>query len=392
MNHNWIRYAVTCALAATLLLSGVACQQSMARSAASGPAAGLSIEKASFGQLDGQPVDLYVLNNANGMVVKITNYGATITELWVPDRAGNVADVALGFDNIEQYQKESPYFGTIVGRYGNRIAKGKFSLNGQTYTLATNNDENHLHGGVEGFDNQLWNAYPIEKNDAVGLRLAYFSKDGEEGYPGNLVVNVTYWLNNDNELRIDYHALTDAPTVCNLTNHCYFNLAGQGNGDILDHVLLIKANEFTPVDKGLIPTGERRPVHGTPMDFTRPHRIGERVDADYRQIEYGLGYDHNWIFTSWCPKTMKKQVEVYEPTTGRLMEIHTREPGVQFYCGNFLDGTLTGKGGQVYKHRYGFCLETQHFPDSPNHPSFPSTELWPNDVYETSTIYKFLTR
>jgi len=351
-----------------------------------------SISKAAFGKTtEGTPVDLYTLVNANGMKATITNYGAILVSLETPDRDGKMADVTLGYETVKEYIAETPYFGAIVGRYGNRIAKGKFSLDGKQYTLATNNDENHLHGGVKGFDKVVWQAKAILADKGPGLVLNYVSPDGEEGYPGNLSVTITYLLTDDNELRIHYEATTDKPTVCNITHHSYFNLAGQGNGDILGHELMIAANRFTPVDKTLIPTGELRPVKGTPMDFTKPTAIGDRVNAKDEQIEFGGGYDHNWVLDN-ADGSMAVAARVYEPTSGRVMEVLTVEPGLQFYCGNFLDGTLTGKGGKVYKHRYGFCLETQHFPDSPNHPDFPTTTLRPGEKYCTTTVYKFSAR
>jgi len=349
----------------------------------------MSITKSDFGVLpDGQKVSLYTLTNTQGAVAKITNYGGIVTELWMPDKSGTMGDIVLGFDNLQAYVKDSPYFGCIVGRYGNRIAKGQFTLDGVTYTLATNNGQNHLHGGIKGFDKVLWQAEPIEAPDGVGLRLRYVSNDMEEGYPGNLDVTVVYTLTNANELRIDYTATTDKPTICNLTHHSYFNLAGQGKGDILGHVLTLNADRYTPVDAGLIPTGQIAPVSGTPMDFTQPTAIGARINSDDEQIKFGGGYDHNWALNK-KPGELSLAATVYEPTCGRVMEIWTTEPAIQFYAGNFLDGTLIGKGGKVYKHRYGFCLETQHYPDSPNHPHFPSTTLRPGQIYRTTTVHKF---
>ncbi len=350
----------------------------------------MNVEKQPFGSVDGKQVDLYTLTNKNGLVAKITNYGGIVTELWTPDRDGRLGDIVLGFDTLEEYlEKKPPYFGAIIGRYGNRIGKGRFTLDGKTYTPATNDGENHLHGGVKGFDKVVWDAEPFRTNKAVGLRLRYLSKDMEEGYPGNLDTTVTYTLTNDNELRIDYKATTDKPTVVNLTNHSYFNLDGQGNGSILDQQLMINADAFTPVDSGLITTGEIRPVKGTPMDFTRPTPIGARVDDPDQQLKYGGGYDHNWVLNKKKPGEMTLAARVVGPDSGRVMEVWTEEPGVQFYCGNFLDGTLVGKDGKAYNHRYGFCLETQHFPDSPNKPSFPSVVLRPGETYETTTIHKF---
>lgn len=340
---------------------------------------------------DGAAVDLYTLTNSAGMRADITNYGGIVVSLFVPDRQGHLADVVLGYDSLDDYLAGSPYFGAIIGRYGNRIGGGRFSLEGKQYTLARNNNENHLHGGLVGFDKVVWTARGVLGDKGPGLVLEYLSKDGEEGYPGNLSVTVTYILTDQNELRIHYRATTDQPTPVNLTNHSYFNLAGQGSGDILDHELTINADRFTPVDEGLIPTGELRPVEGTPMDFRRPTAIGARVDQDDRQLGFGGGYDHNWVLNGEAGE-LSLAAKVYEPTSGRVMEVFTTEPGVQFYCGNFLDGSNVGKGGRQYKHRYGFCLETQHFPDSPNKPDFPSTILRPGEEYSTTTIYEFSTK
>jgi aldose 1-epimerase len=348
-----------------------------------------NIKKVPFGETaDGQPVDLYTLTNPQGMEVSITDYGATVVSLLVPDRHGHLDDVVLGYDTLEEYIAASPYFGAVVGRYGNRIAKGRFTLDGHEYKLAQNNNENHLHGGIKGFDKAVWKARGLLGDQGPGLSLTYTSQDGEEGYPGNLSVKVLYVLADDNQLTIHYQATTDKPTPVNLTNHSYFNLAGQGTGDVLSHVLLLNADRFTPVDEGLIPTGELRPVAGTPMDFTQPTAIGARVEEDDRQLKFGLGYDHNWVLNG-DPGSIRLAARVQEPASGRVMEVFTSEPGIQFYCGNFLDGSNVGKGGRVYKHRYGFCLETQHFPDSPNKPDFPSTILKPGQEYNTTTIFKF---
>ncbi len=340
---------------------------------------------------DGQAVRLYTLRNTQGMTAKIMTYGAIVVSLTAPDKDGNYDDIVLGYDNLADYVKNSPYFGAIVGRYGNRIAKGKFALDGTTYTLATNDGENHLHGGVKGFDKVVWEDEPVDRSDAVGVKLSYLSKDGEEGYPGNLKVNVTYLLTNKNELRIEYEATTDKATPVNITHHGYFNLTACRR-NILGHELMLNADKFTPVDAGLIPTGELRPVEGTPMDFRKLTPIGARIDDDYEQLKLGGGYDHNWVLNKKGSKQMTLAAEVYEPTTGRDMTVWTTEPGIQFYSGNFLDGTITGKGGIVYKHRYGMCLETQHYPDSPNKPDFPSTILRPGRKYETTTIYRFATK
>ncbi len=349
----------------------------------------MKIEKQLFGQTeDGTPVDLYTLTNNNGMRVQITNYGGIVTSLWVPDKNGNLGDVVLGYDHLDGYLKASPYFGCIVGRYGNRIAKGKFTLNDKTYLLATNNGPNHLHGGVKGFDKVVWQARPIKSSDAVGLELSYLSPDGEEGYPGNLSAKVTYTLTNDNALHIDYEATTDQPTICNLTHHSYFNLKDAGASPILDHELMLDADYFTPVDETLIPTGELRPVEGTPFDFRHPTAIGARINADDQQLKFGLGYDHNFVLNGTMGE-LRMVGKLSEATTGRVMEIWTTEPGIQFYSGNFLDGSIIGKNGTVYYHRHGLCLETQHYPDSPNHLNFPSTVLNPGEKYQTTTVYRF---
>jgi len=349
----------------------------------------MSIQEQSFGQTpDGHKVKLYTLTNSNGLKARIMTYGATVVSLEVPDRNGKLGDITLGYDDLDGYVKNNPYFGAIVGRYGNRIAKGRFTLDGTTYQLATNNGENHLHGGIKGFDKVVWDAEPVKQKDAVGVKLTYLSKDGEEGYPGNLKCSVTYTLTNDDELKLNYEAETDKATVINLTHHSYFNLAGQGKGDILGHELMINADKFTPIDNGLIPTGQLQTVKGTPMDFTKPCAIGAHINDDFEQLKFGLGYDHNWVLNK-KGQELTLAARVYEPNSGRVLEIYTTEPGIQFYSGNFLDGTITGKQGKVYEHRYGFCLETQHYPDSPNKPNFPSTILRPGQIYQTTTIHKF---
>jgi aldose 1-epimerase len=352
-------------------------------------AAKMGIERQAFGKTpDGTSVDLYTLINANGVEVKITNYGGIVVSLMVPDRNGKMGDVVLGYDNLDGYIKNNPYFGCIIGRYGNRIAKGQFTLNGVEYKLAQNNGENNLHGGIKGFDKVVWSAKEVPVGNGVGLELTYLSKDGEEGFPGNLSVTVTYTLTNSDELKINYTATTDKDTVVNLTHHSYFNLAGAGEGDILGQVLKIDADKFTPVDKGLIPTGELKNVKGTPMDFTQPTAIGARINQEDEQLILGRGYDHNWVLNN-RGGLLALVARVTEPKTGRVMEVFTTEPGMQVYTGNFLDGSITGKGGKVYQQRYGFCLETQHFPDSPNKPEFPSTVLKAGGKYATTTIYKF---
>jgi aldose 1-epimerase len=360
--------------------------------AESGGQSKANIKKESFGKTkEGQAATLYTLTNTNGVETRITDYGGIVVSLKVPDRSGKMDDIVLGFDNLDGYLKGHPFFGAIVGRYGNRIGKGRFTLNGVEYKLATNNGENHLHGGIKGFDKSVWKAKEVKSNNVVGLELTYLSKDGEEGYPGNLSVRVVYTLTDKNELKIDYFATTDKDTVVNLTNHSYFNLAGQGNGDILKHEVTINADNFTPVDSTLIPTGEIRSLKNTPFDFTQSTAIGKRVEQDDEQLKFGKGYDHNFVLNGKAGE-LRQAVKVVEPSTGRVMEVLTTEPGVQFYIGNFLDGSLTGKNGKVYQRRYGFCFETQHFPDSPNKPKFPSTVLKKGDTYRTTTIYRFGTQ
>ena len=348
-----------------------------------------SITQSNFGQAPGgESVTLYTLTNKNGIEARITNYGGVVASLKVPDREGELDDIVLGFDSLPPYTKDSPYFGALVGRYGNRIAQGKFTLNDEEYTLAQNNGPNHLHGGLQGFDKVVWQAEPVEKDSTVGLTLTYLSPDGEEGYPGNLSVTVQYTLDNDNALHIDYRATTDQATIINLTNHSYFNLTGNPQNDILDHVVMINADRYVPIDSTFIPLGEVAPVAGTPFDFTEPTPVGARINNDHPQLANGLGYDHCWVLNSEGPG-LTLAATVYEPTSGRLMEVLTEEPGVQFYSGNFLDGTLTGKDGIVYDKRHGLCLETEHFPDSPNQPNFPSVVLEPGETYQTQTVYRF---
>lgn len=381
---------VSAAMSAAFILALIpglpACKKELPATAESPPKKGLphmKVTKEPFGSLaDGTAVELYTLTNDKGLKARLMTYGATLVSLDVPDKNGQPADVVLGYDNLESYVKNSPYFGSIVGRYGNRIAKGRFTLDGVTYKLATNNGENHLHGGLRGFDKVVWKAMSVKEDDGVGVKFAYLSKDGEEGYPGNLNATVIYALTNDNGLRISYELTTDKATPVNLTHHSYFNLAGEGNGDILGHELMLDADKYTPVDKGLIPTGELAPVKGTAMDFTVPAAIGSRI----AQVEGG--YDHNFVLNKGAA-AMGLAARVFEPTSGRHMEIYTTEPGIQFYSGNFLDGTITGKSGKAYPKHSGFCLETQHFPDSPNKPNFPSTILEPGRIYKSLTIHKF---
>ncbi len=344
------------------------------------------VMKQDFGKTpDGTAVDIYTLTNAKGMKARIMTYGGIVVSLETPDRNGKMADVVLGYDSLDGYFRNNPYFGAIVGRYGNRIAKGRFKLNGVEYKLAVNNGENSLHGGLKGFDKKVWKAV---RADGTTLELNYLSPDGEEGYPGNLNTTVRYTLTDDNGLHIDYEATTDKDTVLNLTNHSYFNLAGQGNGDILKHVMMIDADKFTPIDAGLIPSGELRRIAGTPLDFRKPVAIGARIDSDDEQMKLAGGYDHNYVLNR-TGRGLILAARVTEPGTGRVMEVLTSQPGLQFYSGNFLDGTIRGKGGNVYGKRSGFCLETQHFPDSPNHPEFPSVVLKPGQKFQSTTIYRF---
>ena len=349
-----------------------------------------STAKKSFGKTsDGQAVDLYVLTNKNGAELSITNYGGAVVSLKVPDRNGKLADVVLGYDNVDGYVNDKSYFGAIVGRYGNRIAHAQFVLDGKSYTLAKNNGENSLHGGIKGFNKALWTAKTASAKVGQSLELSYISKDGEEGFPGNLKVSVIYTWTDTNALMIEYSATSDKPTVVNLTNHAYFNLAGQGSGDILGHLLTIQADKFTPVDAALIPTGELRDVAGTPFDFRKSAAIGAHIDQDEAQLKLGGGYDHNFALRRSGGAGESLAARVLEPTTGRVMEVWTTEPGVQFYTGNFLDGKTPGKGGLTYPRRSAFCLETQHYPDSPNQPKFPSVVLKPGELYHTITKYLF---
>lgn len=347
------------------------------------------ITKAPFGRLpDGTPVDGYTIRNAGGTSLHVITYGAIITSLRVADRRGRLDDIVLGFDSLDGYLKDSPYFGAIVGRYANRIAKGRFTLNGRTYQLPVNNGANSLHGGTRGFDKVVWNATPFENDTAAGVVLTQVSPDGDMGYPGRLEVRVRYTLTDHDELIVDYQATSNKATPVNLSQHSYFNLAGDGQRDILDHVLQLDAGRYTPVDSTLIPTGEIAPVAGTPFDFRTPTAIGARIDQADEQLRVGRGYDHNFVLDPRGPG-LQHIARVVEPTTGRTMDIFSDQPGVQFYSGNFLDGTIRGKAGRVYAHRYGFCLETQHFPDSPNHPGFPSTILRPGDRYTSRTVFRF---
>jgi aldose 1-epimerase len=377
------RLAATCALAAA---AAMLCIGQTARKKGSS-----KVEQKPYGKMpDGTPIEMYTLSNANGMRAEIITYGGIVVSLTAPDKAGKYEDVVYGMADIAGYTTDPkpPFFGALIGRYGNRIGHAAFKLEGKTYNLSKNDGDNTLHGGALGFDKRVWTAKPKDGADQA-LELTYVSKDGEEGFPGTLTATVVYTLTGKNELKIDYTAKTDKPTVVNLTNHSYFNLAGDGT--ILNHQVMINADRFTPVDKGLIPTSELRAVKGTPFDFTKATAIGERIDQKDEQLQFGRGYDHNWVLNRTGAGSMKA-AEVYEPKSGRVMEVWTTEPGLQFYTGNFLDGTIHGKGGKVYPHRGAFCMETQHYPDSPNQPSFPSTELKPGQTYHTTTVYRFSAR
>jgi len=350
----------------------------------------------SFGNLpDGRETKIYTLRQETGFQVEITDFGGTIVRLLAPDRSGHLADVNLGFDTVTPYPTQSPYFGALIGRVGNRTAGGRFTLDSQTYSLATNNTPGgmpcHLHGGVTGFDKVLWQAEPTTREGQPALRLRYHSRDGEEGYPGNLAVEVLYSLTADQGLRMDYTATTDKATPVNLTNHAYFNLAGEGQGDVLGHELTVLAHHFTPVNAGMIPTGQTPPVAGTPFDFTSPHTLGERIGAPDEQLRLAGGYDHNFVLDNQSG-SLALAATVREPVSGRVLEVLTTEPGIQLYSGNFLDGKLKGKSGRPYLHRGGFCLETQHAPDSINQPGFPSIVLRPGQTYRSTTIYRFSAR
>jgi len=337
-------------------------------------------------EADGKPIALYSLTNANGLTTQITNFGGKVVNLWVPDKNGDFGDVVLGFNTIDEYLNTGEiYFGSLIGRYGNRIAGGHFTIGDSTYTLAQNNGENALHGGVKGYNNVVWDA---EQTDGQTLVLTYLSPDGEAGYPGNLDIKVQYKLTDDNELKVEYWATTDKATPVNLTQHSFFNLKGAGEGTILDHLVQMNADYYTPVDAGLIPTGEIAPVEGTPMDFRTSTAIGARINDDFEQLKFGNGYDHNWVLNA-TENRLNYAAKVVEPQSGRTMEVYTNEPGLQFYTGNFLDGTVTGKEGVPYLFRGAFCMETQHYPDSPNKPEFPSTILEPGDQYYSVCVYKF---
>ena len=384
------RRATAAGLAASTMLV-LACSQDRPAKDSTPAAAtsAASITRASFGVApDSTPVDVYTLVNSHGVRVRILTYGGIVQTLETPDKAGKLDDIVLGFDDMPGYVKSSPYFGAIVGRYGNRIARGRFTLDGKTYKLAVNNGPNALHGGIKGFDKVVWAAEQFSNDSSVGVVLTHTSPDGDEGYPGTLRAKVTYTLTNRDELAIDYEATTDKATPVNLTNHTYWNLAGDGRRNILGHVLAIPASEIVPVDSTLIPTGELMKVAKTPFDFRAPTPIGARIDSNHIQLKYGRGYDHTWVIDRADETGLVRAAHVMEPTTGRTLDIYTTEPGVQFYTGNFLDGTAVGKSGHVYKYRYGLALETHHFPDSPNQPKFPSVILRPGQVYKTTTVFK----
>jgi aldose 1-epimerase len=382
----WVR------LAAVALLNQIGCT-SMPASMPGAPAVTRELRHAPFGRTaDGQPAELFTLTNVHGIEVRLTNYGGIITSLKTPDRSGRFDDIVLGYDSLSGYLRNSPYFGAIVGRYGNRIARGRFTLDGTTYRLAVNNGPNSLHGGIRGFDKVVWNAEPFRNDGTEGVALEYTSPDMEEGYPGTLRARVTYTLTDDNRLIVDYQATSDKPTPVNLTQHSYWNLAGDGSRDILAHVLTINADSITPVDSTLIPTGEISPVAGTPFDFRNPMPIGARIgQRQNTQIRYGGGYDHNFVLNRGgaAADSLVHAAHVAEPSTGRTLDIFTTEPGIQVYSGNFLDGSITGTAGHIYRYRYGLALETQHYPDSPNHANFPSAILRPGQQYRTRTIFAF---
>jgi aldose 1-epimerase len=384
-------------MAAVVVLVGLAI--GCTREESSAPVAQTQRTRFSLGPydrtFDGQVVEVVTLRTPDGpkaVEMKVLTYGGIIQSLTTRDSAGASDDIVLGFDGLADYTTpgKSPYFGCLIGRYCNRIAKGLFTLDGKTYTLAKNNDPNHLHGGIRGWDKVIWKADPFQNATGVGVKLSYTSADGEEGYPGTVKADVTYTLTDQGQLIVEYHATTDKPTIVNLTQHSYFNLAGSKSADILGHELMLNADRYTPIDSTLIPTGELAPVAGTPFDFKTSTAIGARINDKHQQIEYGLGYDHNWVINRQG-EGLVRAARVVDPASGRTLEIETTEPGIQFYSGNFLpkDGSLKGKGGRVYGHRSGFCLETQHYPDSPNHPSFPTTTLQPGAEYRSKTVFTF---
>jgi aldose 1-epimerase len=383
MQNSYEWSALLCASFCAACLIGCATANDGQPSAAR-PASQISRE--SFGKTaDGKAVDLFTLRNSRAAEVRIMTYGGIVVSFKVSDKNGKLGDVVLGYDNLEGYIRNSPYFGSLVGRYGNRIARGKFTLDGQQYSLVTNNYPNALHGGLKGFDKVVWEPKILAKGESPALELKYVSHDGEEGYPGNLTVTAVYTLTDDNALHLEYTATTDKATAVNLTQHSYFNLAGKG--DVLNHEVMIDADKFTPVDSTLIPTGELKPVEGTPFDFRKPTAIGARIKQDDEQLKFGNGYDHNWVINKKMGE-LKLMAKVHDPASGRVLEVLSTEPGLQFYTGNFLDGAITGKRGWVYQFRNAFCMEPQHFPDSPNQPNFPSVVLKPGQVYQNTIIYR----
>ena len=373
-----VKYLITAALS-LVMIGMTSCGNNKAKE---------MVTTENFGSLEGTEVFLYTLTNANGDYIKLTGYGAAIVEISVPDRNGRRENVTLGYDNLEGYILGDPFFGKVVGQFANRIARGRFSLDSVDYSLAINNTPNTLHGGPTGWHSRVWEAEVLKNTDFPAVRFTYRKPDMEEGYAGSVVAEVVYTWTDDNEIIMDYKVTTDRTTVINITNHAYFNLHGAGTGDILDHEVIIRASAFTPVDTTLIPTGELRPVEGTPFDFRTPHLVGERIGDDYEQLIYGGGYDHNFVLDNYD----EVDVEVYDHSTGRVLQVITDQPGVQFYTGNFLDGTQTGHDGKPYNYRSGFCLETQHFPDSPNQPMFPSVVLTPEEPFLSSSSYRFSVR
>ncbi len=372
-----------------ILLFMISCSPSSEKNSSDTVGTSTTVSSALYGKLsDGTPVTQYTLRNDNGVTLQVITYGGIITSLQVPDREGKPVDVVLGFDSLAAYEARNPFFGALVGRYGNRIANGKFTLDGTTYELARNNNGNHIHGGVKGFDKVIWKVEENSVDNGATLKLSYRSADMEEGYPGNLDVEVVYTLTNSNALQVDYRATTDKKTIVNLTQHTYFNLNG-GRANVLDHELSLNADSIVPVDQALIPTGGLMPVENTPFDFRTPVKIGERINEEHEQLRVGKGYDHCWVING---KGIKPTAEVYDSLSGIGMMVYTTEPGVQLYTGNFLDGSLTGKNGVIYHQRAGFCLETQHFPDSPNRSDFPSVVLSPEEVYTSQTVYQFDTK